>query len=178
MDCNTVANLSYYHIRRLGGVVTSNPIHDIITQTGLVEYFDILLWCQLTRRLGASIIGQVHKLKFATGIFMPDEMDVPNNSTIELIKRLSVAVGVGGYNGPNSVYEAILAELSPYVDRVERDRMGSVVGVKTGQQAAAPDAGRRKIMLAAHLDFNRRYELDKRSRFTYLPNGQIFPAGC
>lgn len=72
-----------------------------------------------------------------------------NKQTIELLKRLSLATGVTGYSGPNSVHEVIAAELSAFVDRVERDRMGSVVGIKEGRQAGQT---RRKIMLAAHLD--------------------------
>ncbi len=73
-----------------------------------------------------------------------------NKDTVELLKRLSVAVGVTGYEGPNNVHEAISAEMTPYVDRVERDRIGSVVGVKEGEQAG--QERRYKIMLAAHLD--------------------------
>ncbi|MCB0196424.1 MAG: M42 family peptidase [Anaerolineae bacterium] len=77
------------------------------------------------------------------------------NSTIEMLKRLSQAVGVTGYSGPENVHEAVAAELELYVDRVERDRMGSVIGFKAGQPAGAngDDAPpRRKVMLAAHLD--------------------------
>jgi endoglucanase len=74
------------------------------------------------------------------------------NSIIELIKRLSLAVGVTGYTGPDNVQEAVTAELKPYVDRVEHDRMGSVVGLKEGIQAVAEGQKRRKVMVAAHLD--------------------------
>jgi len=85
---------------------------------------------------------------------MTKEATESKNHTIELIERLSRAVGVGGFNGPNNIYQAVLAEMGPYVDQVQRDRMGSVIGLKTGQQAASAstDADRRKIMLAAHLD--------------------------
>jgi endoglucanase len=72
------------------------------------------------------------------------------NPTAELIKRLSAAIGVTGYSGSDSIQTVVAAELDPLADRVERDRMGSVVGIKHGQQ---PDGDqRRKIMLAAHLD--------------------------
>lgn len=74
------------------------------------------------------------------------------NPTTELIKRLSLAIGVTGYTGHNNIYEAVTAELAPYVDRVERDRMGSVIGIKTGEQVVVDGQARRKIMLAAHLD--------------------------
>lgn len=71
--------------------------------------------------------------------------------TEELIKRLSLAVGVTGYAGPNNIHEVVMAELRPYVDRVGRDRMGSVIGIKAGQ-AAKLNGQNRKVMLAAHLD--------------------------
>ncbi|MCB0163548.1 MAG: M20/M25/M40 family metallo-hydrolase [Anaerolineae bacterium] len=75
-----------------------------------------------------------------------------NNPTLEMLKRLSLAVGVTGYAGSNSVHKVVTAELEAYVDRVERDRMGSVIGFKAGRQSPAADHPRRKIMLAAHLD--------------------------
>jgi endoglucanase len=61
-------------------------------------------------------------------------------------------VGVNGYAGPQRIQPVVAAELSPYVDRVEQDRMGSVIGVKTGHQTPAEGQPRRKVMLAAHLD--------------------------
>lgn len=69
--------------------------------------------------------------------------------TAELIKQLSQAVGVTGYRGPNRIDEVIAGMLAPCTDRVERDRMGSVVGVRLGRQTGEP---RRRVMLAAHLD--------------------------
>lgn len=83
---------------------------------------------------------------------MVNLMAKKNSSTTEMLKRLSLAVGVTGYAGPESVHQVVSTELAPYVDRVERDRMGSVVGIKSGRQAPAGDQPRRKIMLAAHLD--------------------------
>jgi tetrahedral aminopeptidase len=80
---------------------------------------------------------------------MTEQKNGQANSTAELIKRLSLAVGITGYRGPNQIQELVAAELSPYVDQVERDRMGSVIGIKRGQALEAPH---RKIMLAAHLD--------------------------
>ncbi len=84
-------------------------------------------------------------------------IDETKNSTTELIKRLSLATGVTGYTGPNNIHDAVTVELTPYVDRVERDRLGSVVGIKFGDPsihtADSNTANRnRKIMLAAHLD--------------------------
>lgn len=72
--------------------------------------------------------------------------------SLELIKRLSVAVGVSGYSGPHNIHETVIAEMTPYTDRVKRDRMGSVIGIKEGQQVGSKSDERRKIMLAAHLD--------------------------
>ncbi len=72
--------------------------------------------------------------------------------SLELIKRLSVAVGVSGYSGPHNIHETVIAEMTPYSDRVKRDRMGSVIGIKEGQQVSSKSDERRKIMLAAHLD--------------------------
>ncbi|MBN1220445.1 MAG: M20/M25/M40 family metallo-hydrolase [Anaerolineae bacterium] len=78
--------------------------------------------------------------------------EVSSKSTIELIKRLSLAIGVTGYSGPNAIHPVIVDEMTSLVDRVEQDRMGSIIGVKEGQQRIAGEASRRKIMLAAHLD--------------------------
>lgn len=83
---------------------------------------------------------------------MTDKVDNSTNPTAEIIKRLSLAVGVTGYTGPNNIQDVVAAELSPYVDRVERDRMGSVIGIKAGAPADSDNQVRRKVMLAAHLD--------------------------
>jgi endoglucanase len=74
-----------------------------------------------------------------------------NKLTIELIKRLSVAIGVSGYTGNRAIHDVLIREMTPLVDRVERDRVGNVVGFKKGVQGG-DDRFRRKIMLAAHLD--------------------------
>jgi endoglucanase len=83
---------------------------------------------------------------------MAKESNGSTHQTIELLKRLSLAIGVSGYSGSNNVHEVVAAELTPYADRVEHDRMGSVIGVKQGNQSASVTEKRRKIMLAAHLD--------------------------
>ncbi len=83
---------------------------------------------------------------------MPDKSNETLKPTTELLKRLSLAVGVTGYGGPNNVQDVITAELRPYADRVERDRLGSIVGIKLGVQEPGEGRPRRKIMLAAHLD--------------------------
>ena len=50
-------------------------------------------------------------------------MDNANKPTVELIKRLSAAIGVSGYAGDRSIHHALTRELTPLVDRVERDRV-------------------------------------------------------
>lgn len=84
-----------------------------------------------------------------------------DKTTADLIKRLSQAIGVTGYRGANNIYEAITAELTPYVDRIERDRMGSLIGFKAGNhdqkaggeiEHSTSNIPPRKIMIAAHLD--------------------------
>ncbi len=85
-------------------------------------------------------------------IVMVEKSNETTNQTIELLKRLSLAIGVSGYSRQNNVHEVVTAELTPYTDRVERDRMGSVIGIKEGQQQIPETGQRRKVMLAAHLD--------------------------
>ncbi|MDM8519463.1 hypothetical protein QUF64_05395 [Anaerolineales bacterium HSG6] len=71
------------------------------------------------------------------------------NPTITLLKRLSQAIGVSGYGRDNNIHTVVSTEMAPYVDQIEKDHIGSVIGLKKGQQRHSP---RRKIMLAAHLD--------------------------
>ena len=89
---------------------------------------------------------------------MTEKSNHLTDQTLELIKRLSLAIGVSGYARQNNIQETIVTELSPYVDQVERDRMGSVIGIKRGEQHLAPGTSEeskiqhRRVMLAAHLD--------------------------
>lgn len=83
---------------------------------------------------------------------MGKESNEATKPTLELLKRLSLAVGVSGYGRQNSVHEVVTTELAAYADRVERDRMGSVSGIKEGEQQVTDGKPRRKVMLAAHLD--------------------------
>jgi endoglucanase len=76
-------------------------------------------------------------------------MNELSNPTITLLKQLSQAVGITGYTRENGIHQLIANELTPLTDRVEQDRIGSVIGLKNGQQTGTP---RRKVMLAAHLD--------------------------
>ncbi len=70
-------------------------------------------------------------------------------TTIELLKQLSHATGVTGYQRENNIHDLISEVFTPYADEVTRDRVGSVVSLKRGQQSAE---ARRKVMIAAHLD--------------------------
>lgn len=92
---------------------------------------------------------------------MAKETNDSSKPTIELLKRLSLAVGVSGYSREKGIHAVVAAELTPYADRVERDRIGSVIGIKLGEQHHQESAeignrkseiGNRKVMLAAHLD--------------------------
>lgn len=67
----------------------------------------------------------------------------------ELLKRLSSAVGVTGYE--TAVGDIVAEAVAPYADEVRRDLVGSLTAIKRGEPVD-PQAPRRKIMLAAHLD--------------------------
>ncbi|MCS7121196.1 MAG: M42 family metallopeptidase [Archaeoglobaceae archaeon] len=61
----------------------------------------------------------------------------------ELIKKLSNALGVSGYE--EDVKEIVKAELENYVDEIKTDSLGNLICVKNGSE-------RMKIMVAAHVD--------------------------
>jgi len=60
----------------------------------------------------------------------------------ELIKKLTGVYGPSG--SEEKVVEAIKAEIAPFVDEIEVDKMGSLIAVKKG--------GGARVMLAAHID--------------------------
>jgi putative aminopeptidase FrvX len=60
----------------------------------------------------------------------------------ELLERLSNAHGVSGYEG--NIRQIIKDEIRPYVDKIETDNMGNLIGTKIG--------GVPIVMLAAHMD--------------------------
>ena len=70
--------------------------------------------------------------------------------TAELLKRLSKAVGISGYEKP--VRALIREEFSQYADQVQTNKMGSLIALKRGAPLEEPGAPRRRIMLAAHMD--------------------------
>lgn len=59
-----------------------------------------------------------------------------------LLEKLANAHGICGYEG--GIAEVFKEELEPYVDKLETDKLGNVIGIKTGEKPS--------IMLAAHLD--------------------------
>jgi len=69
--------------------------------------------------------------------------------TLALLKRLSDAVGLSGYEQP--VRACVKDEFGRYADEVRTDKMGNLIALKRGtltQDEAPP----RRIMLAAHMD--------------------------
>ena len=63
------------------------------------------------------------------------------------LKRLVETHAPSGYEAP--VAELLGEEWAELVDDFDKDRLGSLIGIKRGTQASEP---RRKIMLAAHMD--------------------------
>ena len=63
-------------------------------------------------------------------------------STLELIKKLSDAHGISGFE--DEVKEIVKAELEDYVDEIKIDNMGNIVCIKNGNDL--------KLMVAAHMD--------------------------
>jgi putative aminopeptidase FrvX len=70
--------------------------------------------------------------------------------TVSLLKRLSEAVGLSGYERPVRVL--IKEELGQYADEVRTDKMGNLIALKRGTLSEETDDPRRRIMLAAHMD--------------------------
>jgi putative aminopeptidase FrvX len=66
--------------------------------------------------------------------------------TVSLLKRLSEAAGVSGYE--HQVREIVREAFTPYADEVRTDVLGNVIALKRG---AAPEP-RPAIMLATHMD--------------------------
>jgi len=78
---------------------------------------------------------------------------------MKLLQKLSEAFGGSGYEG--EVADIVAAELAPLCDRVSRDPLGNVIGLKRARKGRAARAGRaakasrgarRRVMLAAHMD--------------------------
>jgi endoglucanase len=63
---------------------------------------------------------------------------------IKLLKKLSEACGVSGFEG--EVRELIKKEISRYVDKIEVDVLGNLIALKKGNK------GSKKIALFAHMD--------------------------
>ena len=65
---------------------------------------------------------------------------------MKLLKKLSDAYGASGYE--DEIRDIVLKELQPLCNQVRIDTMGNVVGYKEGKGKK----GKKKIMLAAHMD--------------------------
>ena len=68
----------------------------------------------------------------------------------QLAKRLAEAFGVSGFE--DEIRSVIREEIAGLVDEVQVDALGNLVTVKKGRGGAAGDRGRRRVMLAAHMD--------------------------
>jgi putative aminopeptidase FrvX len=69
---------------------------------------------------------------------------VVSSSTMDMIRDLSEAYGVSGHeSGIRKLYQTYL---EPVSERIERDKFGGIVGVKTG------DVNGPRVLLAGHLD--------------------------
>ncbi len=64
---------------------------------------------------------------------------------VDNLEKLSNAYGVAGRE--DEVRELMKTMLKPYVDEVREDKLGNVIGTKTGKTKNAP-----KVMIAAHMD--------------------------
>jgi putative aminopeptidase FrvX len=65
---------------------------------------------------------------------------------VSLLKQLSEACGIAGYEGP--VRELLYQTWQPFVDEMREGRLGSLIALKQGSGAEP----RPKVMLAAHMD--------------------------
>jgi len=72
---------------------------------------------------------------------------VDSNKLTSLLKQLSAAPGVSGYE--DAVRAIVLEEFGRYAEQVRTDVLGNVIALKRG---APGDNPKRSIMLAAHMD--------------------------
>jgi len=68
---------------------------------------------------------------------------------MELLRKLVEMSGVSGHE--ERIRELVISELKPLVDDIRTDQMGNVVGFKRGV-GREPKGGRKKLMLAGHMD--------------------------
>lgn len=68
---------------------------------------------------------------------------------MKLLRELAEMSGVSGRE--ERVRKFIIEELTPLVDEIRTDTLGNVIGYKQGK-GRSPKGGRKKIMLAAHMD--------------------------
>ena len=68
--------------------------------------------------------------------------------TTELMRTLSEASGVSGYE--HGVRELVRDAMQPFADEMREDALGNLIALRPGERK--PDAPKRAIMLAAHMD--------------------------
>jgi len=68
---------------------------------------------------------------------------------MELLRKLVEMSGVSGRE--ERVRKLVIDELKPLVDEIRTDSLGNVIGFKKGS-GPEPKGGRKKIMVAAHMD--------------------------
>jgi len=68
---------------------------------------------------------------------------------MNLLKKLVEMTGVSGRE--ERVRQFIIDEMTPLVDKVYTDTLGNVIGLKKAK-GSVPKGGRKKIMIAAHMD--------------------------
>ena len=68
--------------------------------------------------------------------------------TVALLRSLSEASGVSGYEGP--VRDLVRQAFEPYADEIRVDALGNLIALRRGTRAEGQPT--RSIMLAAHTD--------------------------
>ncbi|MBL8157694.1 MAG: hypothetical protein JNM70_26330, partial [Anaerolineae bacterium] len=77
----------------------------------------------------------------------------PALPTLDLVQKLSETVAVSGDEGP--IRRLVIEAITPHVDSVTVDALGSVLAVKAASARSSGRAGRgrgERVMLAAHMD--------------------------
>ncbi len=77
----------------------------------------------------------------------------PALPTLDLVQKLSETVAVSGDEGP--IRRLVIEAITPHVDSVTVDALGSVLAVKAASARSSSRAGRgrgERVMLAAHMD--------------------------
>lgn len=72
---------------------------------------------------------------------------------MDLQSTVRILVETAGPSGlEEAIAEAVARTWEPYVDRIERDRVGNLIAVKEGEAVEGREMPRRRLLLAAHMD--------------------------